>query len=78
MAGGRLRYIVINVASMAIPLACLAFTRDVLGRSDPVADNVAANLVGLGLGMLARFWAIGHFIFLTPAHVERRTLAAQR
>jgi putative flippase GtrA len=63
VAGGRVAFIVINLLSMVIPLACLAFTRYVLGRSDPVADNIAANLVGLGLGTLARFWAIRQFIF---------------
>jgi putative flippase GtrA len=62
-AGGRLAYVVINFASMLIPLACLAFTRYVLGRSDPVADNIAANVIGLGLGTVARFVAIRRFIF---------------
>jgi putative flippase GtrA len=75
VAGGRVAFFVINVASMAIPLLCLSFTRYVLGRSDPVADNVAANVVGLGLGTLARFWALRRFIFLSPARVERRELA---
>jgi putative flippase GtrA len=77
-AGGRVAFFVINIVSMVIPLACLAFTRYVLGRSDPVADNLAANVVGLGLGTLARFWAIRRFIFLSPAHVERRQVAAHR
>jgi putative flippase GtrA len=71
-AGGRLAFFVINLASMAIPLACLAFTRYALGRSDPVADNIAANVVGLALGTAARFWAIRRFIFLSPALLERR------
>ncbi len=78
VAGGRVAFFVINIASMVIPLGCLAFTRYVLGRSDPVADNFAANVVGLGLGTLARFWAIRRFIFLSPAHLERRELASQR
>jgi putative flippase GtrA len=77
-AGGRLSFFAINVTSMVIPLACLAFTRYALGRSDPVADNIAANVVGLGLGTLARFWAIRQFIFLSPAHLERRAVASQR
>ena len=76
-AGGRLSFFVINLVSMVIPLACLSFTRYVLHLTDPVADNVAANVVGLGLGTLARFWAMQRFIFLTPArlqaHRERRT-----
>jgi putative flippase GtrA len=76
VAGGRVAYFVINLASMVIPLACLSFSRYVLGLSDPVADNVSANVVGLGLGTLARFWAIRRYIFLSPdaqiAHAERR------
>ena len=48
----------------------------VLGLGDPVADDVTANVIGLGLGTLARFWAIRRFIFLSPdahvAHTERR------
>jgi len=57
---------------MAIPLACLAFTRYVLGRADPVADNVAANVVGLTLGTFARFWAIRSFIFPTRLPVPEQ------
>ena len=66
VAGGRVAFLVINVVSMVIPLACLAFTRYALGRSDPIADNIAANVVGLGLGTLARFWGIRTFIFVRP------------
>ena len=68
----------INTVSMVIPWACLSFSRYVLGLSDPVADNVSANVIGLGLGTLARFWALRRFIFLSPAGLERRALAAQR
>jgi len=74
-AGGRLAFFAINVASMVIPLGCLAFTRYVLGRSDPVADNVAANVVGLALGTMARFWAIRRFIFLHRVPAEPAELA---
>jgi putative flippase GtrA len=75
-AGGRVRFFVINIVSMVIPLGCLSFSRYVLGLTDPVADNVAANVVGLVLGTLARFWALKRFIFLTPERMERRQLAA--
>ena len=76
VAGGRVSFFVINIVSMVIPLACLSFTRYVLGLTDPVADNVSANVVGLGLGTLARFWAIQRFIFLSPARLERREARA--
>lgn len=77
VAGGRVAFLVINVASMIIPLACLAFTRYVLGRADPIADNIAANVVGLGLGTLARFWAIRTFIFVGPAVREPAELVGR-
>ena len=76
LAGGRVRFFVINIVSMVIPLACLSFSRYALGLSDPVADNISANVVGLGLGTLARFVALKRFIFLSPARLERRELAA--
>ncbi len=76
VAGGRLMFFVINIVSMVIPLACLSFSRYVLGLSDPFADNIAANVVGLGLGTLARFWALRRFIFLSPARLEVRAARA--
>jgi putative flippase GtrA len=77
-AGGRLAFFAINVASMVIPLGCLAFSRYVLHRSDPVADNVAANVVGLALGTTARFWAIRELIFLHPHEAEARRRVVRR
>jgi hypothetical protein len=51
----------------------------VLGLDDPVADNFSANVIGLGLGTLARFWALQRYIFLSPARLERReALALER
>lgn len=72
-AGGRLAFFAINIASMSIPLLCLAVSRYALGRSDPISDNIAANLIGLGLGTAARFFAIRRFIFRQPgAAMESR------
>lgn len=76
-AGGRLAFFGINVLSMLIPLGCLALSRYVLGLEDPFSDNIAANVVGLGLGTLARFWAIRRFIFLSPLRMAKRRAAAQ-
>lgn len=73
-AGGRLAFVVINTASMLIPIGCLAFTRYVLGLTDPLSDNIAANVVGLGLGTAARFWAFRRFIFLSPRRLAKRRL----
>ena len=75
-AGGRVAYFAINTASMAIPLACLAISRYVLGLTDPFSDNIAANVVGLGLGTAARFWAFRRFIFLSPRRARARQAEA--
>ena len=34
--------------------------------------NIAANVVGLGLGTAARFWAIRRWIFLSPRRLKKR------
>ena len=61
--GGALIYVVINLVSFVIPMACLWITRNVLDWDSVLADNVSANLVGASLGMLARFWAFRRFVF---------------
>ena len=71
-AGGRVAFFVINAVSMLIPLGCLAVSRYVLGLTDPFSDNIAANVVGLGLGTAARFWAFRRFIFLSPRRARAR------
>ena len=67
--GGRLMFVVINLATMLIPMACLWFSRNVLGLDDPVSDNVAANVVGLFLGMVARFYLFRTLVFRRPVHL---------
>ncbi|WP_426247166.1 GtrA family protein [Nocardioides sp. LHG3406-4] len=61
--GGRSAYLLINVATMAIPVALLWLTRNGLGIENAVADNLAANVVGLGLGFGARFYLFRRFVF---------------
>ena len=65
-AGGALNYTVVNLASFAIPMACLWVTRNVMDWDSALADNISANLVGAGLGMVARFWAFRRFVFKRP------------
>lgn len=75
-AGGRLTFFVINTATMLIPLLCLSVSRYVLDLDSALADNVAANVVGLGLGTAARFWAFRRFVFLSRRRVAQRELAS--
>ncbi|MEQ7128798.1 GtrA family protein [Actinopolymorpha sp. B11F2] len=55
-------FFVLNLAALAINLAILAFVNYVLALHDPVSNTVA-NLVGIGLGTLARFWSYRRFVF---------------
>lgn len=67
--GGRLLFVVINLATMLIPIACLWISRNVLGLDDPYSDNVAANVIGLFLGMVARFYLFRTLVFQKPVHL---------
>ena len=51
---------------MLIPIGCLAISRDVLGLDDPISDNLAANVIGLVLGLVARFYLFRTFVFKRP------------
>lgn len=65
--GGRSAYVLINLLTMSLPVACLVVSRDVLGLDDPVSDNISANVIGLVLGMGARFYLFRRFVFPRPA-----------
>jgi putative flippase GtrA len=64
--GGRTAYVAINVVTMALPIGCLWVSRNVLGLDDPYSDNVSANVIGLVLGMVARFYLFRRFVFQRP------------
>ena len=68
--GGFSAYVVINLATMTIPVLCLAVSRDVLALDDPVSDNLAANVVGALLGLVARFYLFRTFVFRRPIHLS--------
>lgn len=71
-AGGRIAFFVINIVSLTIPLLCLAISRYAFDLDDALSDNIAANLIGLGLGTAARFWAFQRFIFVHPERAQAR------
>ena len=58
-----LGFAVVNVVGMAIAVGCLAFSHYVLGLTSPLADNIAANVVGLGLGTAFRYLAYRRVVF---------------
>jgi putative flippase GtrA len=61
-------YVVLNAVGLAIALVCLGFARYVLGLESLFALNIAANVIGTGLGTVFRFWAYKRYVFLHPEH----------
>lgn len=61
--GGVPVFFAISVVSLVIPVMCLWVSRNLLDLTSAVADNISANLVGLFLGFLARFFAFRKFVF---------------
>lgn len=64
--GGRTAFFVINLVTMPLSIFCLWFSRHVLHLTDPVADNLSANVVGALIGQAARFLLFRRFVFRTP------------
>ncbi|GAB3399939.1 GtrA family protein [Flindersiella endophytica] len=57
-------YFVLNAVGLLIALLVVGFTVYILGFDGPLAYNLSANVVGLGLGSLFRFWSYKRWVFL--------------
>jgi putative flippase GtrA len=62
-ATGLVRFFGLGALTMLIPVLCLWCSRYVLGLTSPLADNLAANVIGLGLATATRFWVFRRFVF---------------
>ncbi len=56
-------FVALNVVAVLLQLACLAFSRYVLGFEGPVADNVSGTLVGQALATVFRFVTYDRWVF---------------
>jgi putative flippase GtrA len=56
-------FFVLNGIGLLIAAGCLGFSRYILDLHTALADNIAANVVGLGLGTLFRFWSYRKWVF---------------
>ena len=63
-------FVVMCAIGLGLSLLCLAISHYVLGRQSALADNIAANVVGLAVGTTFRFWAYRRFVFThgDPSH----------
>ena len=56
-------FVLANIGGMLVAVGCLAFSHYVLQLTSPLADNISANVVGLGLGTAFRYVAYKWFVF---------------
>lgn len=71
-------FFLLNGVAMLIAVACLGFSHYVLGLTSPLADNISANVIGLGLGTLFRFWSYRKWVFPSLPHDEAAEELAER
>ncbi|CAN5311874.1 hypothetical protein BH24ACT10_BH24ACT10_10210 [soil metagenome] len=63
-------FVALNAVGLGISLLCLATSHYVLGFESRLADNIAANGVGLVLGTTFRFWSYRKFVWAAPSEVQ--------
>lgn len=70
----------LNAVGLLIALTCLWVSHYLLGFTSTLADNIAANVVGLGLGTAFRFWSYRRWVFpeLLPEAAAERSVSADR
>ena len=59
-------FFLLNGVGLAITVLPLAISHYVLGLTSPLADNIAANVVGLAMGTTFRFFAYRRWVFRAP------------
>ena len=69
-------FFLFNGVGMAIAVSCLAVSHYVLDLTSPLADNISANVVGLFLGMLFRFWSYRTFVFRHATDTSRAPVSS--
>ena len=59
-------FILLSAVGLAITLGCLAFGEYVLNEHSLLARNFWGNIVGVGFGMVWRFWSFKRWVFVEP------------
>lgn len=60
------RFAATNVAALIYTLAPLVITHDLLGVKSVLVSNLAANVVGVGVGSAVRYVGYRHWVFAVP------------
>ena len=80
-AGGDRRreiglFVVFNMIGLGLSVATLVISHDLLGLTSRLADNISANVVGLALGTLFRYWSYKRFVFGAAEPADERARKA--
>lgn len=60
-------FVVFNLIGLGFSVLALVVSHDLMGLTGRWADNISANVIGLGLGTVFRFWSYRRFVFTGPA-----------
>jgi putative flippase GtrA len=71
-------FVVFNLIGLGLSVLTLTLSHDVLGLTSRLADNVSANVVGLALGTVFRFWSYRRFVFAPARPVTPGVTVGQR
>ncbi|NRQ51083.1 GtrA family protein [Aeromicrobium stalagmiti] len=61
-------FVLFNTIGLGFSVVTLFVSHHLLGLTSGLADNISANVVGIALGTIFRFWSYRRFVF-TPASV---------
>lgn len=70
-----LLFFLLNGVAMLISVGCLWVSHYLLGLDSPLADNISANVIGLALGTMFRFWSYRTWVFPALPVAADRELA---
>lgn len=56
-------FVLFSVLAAGIQLLCLLVSHDLLGLRSTLADNLSANVVGMALATIFRFWTFRTYVF---------------
>ncbi len=56
-------FVLFNTIGLSFSVVTLFISHHLLGMTSVMADNISANVVGVGLGTVFRFWSYRRFVF---------------
>lgn len=56
-------FFAVNVVGLGLSVLCLALSRYALDLHSALSDNISANIIGVGLGTLFRFYGYRRWVF---------------